>query len=46
MLAGEWYGVPPGQLPPEALETAKRHLRDYFAVAGLTERFDETLFFC
>jgi hypothetical protein len=44
MLAGKWYDVPPGQLLPEALETAKRHLRDYFAVAGLTERFDETLF--
>jgi hypothetical protein len=30
-------------LPPEALEIAKEHLTRHFAVAGLTERFDESL---
>jgi hypothetical protein len=32
-----------GECSSEVLELAKDHLRDYFAVVGLTERFDETL---
>lgn len=35
--------VPYGEDAPEMLETAKQHLRDSFAVVGLTERFDESL---
>jgi hypothetical protein len=43
MLAAKWHSVPAGQLPASTLETAKRHLQEYFTVVGLTERFDETL---
>ncbi|GEM_PF-276701 len=32
-----------GSYVPEALETARENLQNHFAVAGLTEKFDETL---
>ena len=35
--------TPFGQCGPEMLERAKENLEDQFSVAGLTERFDETL---
>jgi Galactose-3-O-sulfotransferase len=41
-LAGD-IETPFGQCTPEMLDTAKRHLDDHFAVAGVTERFDEML---
>jgi hypothetical protein len=43
LIAGIWDDVPFGQLGPEALELAKRRLRERFDVVGLSERFDETL---
>jgi hypothetical protein len=36
-------GLPFGRCTRKQLELAKRNLRDYFSVVGLTERFDETL---
>lgn len=38
-------GAPPpfSPLPAEAIEEAKRNLREHFAVVGVTEHFDETL---
>ncbi len=35
--------APFGRLPAEALEVAKDNLRDHFALAGLTEQFDEMM---
>lgn len=43
VLSGVWHGPRFGGCTDEMLETAKRNLRDRFAVVGLTERFDETL---
>ena len=44
MLAGaRQYDFPVGECTDELLEAAKRNLRDWFAVVGLVERFDETL---
>jgi hypothetical protein len=43
MLSGTWYSVPVGKCTPEMLVKAKENLRQHFRVAGLTERFDETL---
>ncbi len=50
-LAGEgivaqafaYNNVPYGQCSPALLTRAKQHLADHFVVAGLSERFDETL---
>ena len=33
----------PQDLPPDALDTAKSNMERYFAVVGITERFDESL---
>jgi hypothetical protein len=41
-IAGD-LSTPFGRCTDEMLETAKRNLDRHFAVAGLTERFDETL---
>lgn len=43
MLSGVWYDLGFGECTAEVLETAKRNLREHFAVVGLTEKFDETL---
>jgi hypothetical protein len=43
LISGVWSQVPYGELSPDALELAKRRLRDRFDVVGLAERFDETL---
>ncbi len=43
LISGVWDQVPYGELSPDALELAKRRLRDRFDVVGLSERFDETL---
>jgi galactose-3-O-sulfotransferase len=41
-IAGD-VETPFGQCTPEMLERAKRNLDEHFAVAGVTERFDEML---
>jgi hypothetical protein len=41
-LAGA-VAVPVGQCAPDLLESAKQNLRQHFSMAGLTERFDETV---
>lgn len=43
MLCGGYYIMEYGRLSREALEAAKTNLRQNIEVAGLTERFDETL---
>jgi hypothetical protein len=47
MISGYFPGVgvqPPFEpLPADALERAKKNLRDEFGLAGVTERFDETM---
>lgn len=48
LLSGEiegWWGAETDavQYSTTMLETAKNNLKDYFAVVGLSERFDETL---
>ena len=43
LISGIWEHVPYGELSADALELAKRRLRDRFDVVGLAERFDETL---
>lgn len=43
LISGIWDQVPYGELSPDALELARRRLRDRFDVVGLSERFDETL---
>jgi hypothetical protein len=43
LLSGVWNTVPCGHCSTDMLERAKRNLREYFAVVGLVERFDETL---
>lgn len=44
ILSGVWHGPAFGECTPEMLEMAKNNLHESFAVVGLTERFDETLF--
>ncbi len=44
IISGVWHGPKFGECTHETLEMAKRNLREDFAVVGLTERFDETLF--
>jgi hypothetical protein len=43
LAGGPWHDAPYGKCPPEAVEAAKHHLREYFSVVGLLKRFDETL---
>jgi len=47
MISGYFPGVgvqPPfAPLPADALEVAKANLRDHFGLAGVTDRFDETM---
>lgn len=43
MLCGIGDRLPFAACTTEHLQTAKKHLREHFAVVGLTERFDETL---
>lgn len=43
MLSGALDAVGYGECTSEMLEMAKQNLQSYFAVVGLTERFDETL---
>lgn len=43
LLAGISRSIPFGGLGTEHLELAKRNVEEHFAVAGLSERFDETL---
>jgi hypothetical protein len=42
-ISGVWQKPGFGECTQQTLETAKRHLRQHFAIVGLTERFDETL---
>jgi hypothetical protein len=42
-LSDEWWNLPFGECTEKVLEQAKKNLREYFAVVGLIERFDETL---
>lgn len=42
-LAGQVHEWAFGEVTEEELETAKRHVRDHYALVGLTERFDETV---
>ena len=42
MIAGNWNERGFGPCTEEMLATAKQNLRSYFAVVGLTERFDES----
>jgi hypothetical protein len=43
MISGHWKDIAYGQCTREMLEMAKQNLREYFAVVGLAERFDESL---
>jgi len=43
LISGVDHGCEYGKCTPEMLEQAKQNLRDYFAVVGLVERFDESL---
>jgi hypothetical protein len=40
MIAGNWYLEGSGPCTPQMLETAKRNLKEHFALVGLSERFD------
>ncbi|HSM54759.1 MAG TPA: sulfotransferase family 2 domain-containing protein [Candidatus Sulfomarinibacteraceae bacterium] len=40
MISGNWHKRGFGPCTPEMLETAKRNLREHFAVVGLTSHFD------
>jgi hypothetical protein len=40
LAGGKWHD----ECTEEAVEAAKKNLREYFAVVGLVERFDETLY--
>lgn len=40
MISGNWHKRGFGPCTPEMLETAKRNLREHFAVVGLTSQFD------
>ena len=43
LAGGRWHDSPYGECPQEALEVAKQHLHERFAVVGLLGRFDDTL---
>ena len=43
LLSGHDQDIPCGACTPDLLEIAKRHIEQHFAVAGLTEQFDESL---
>lgn len=43
LLSGHDQDIPSGECSHELLDTAKRNIEQHFAVAGLTERFDESL---
>lgn len=43
LVSGVWNTVPFGLLGEDVLQQAKDNLRRHFAVAGLTERFDQSL---
>jgi Galactose-3-O-sulfotransferase len=43
LLSGHDEDIPLGKCGRELLDEAKRNLRDHFLVAGLVERFDESL---
>lgn len=43
LLSGHDQDIPCGQCTRDLLDTAKRNIEEHFAVAGLTERFDESL---
>lgn len=43
LLSGHDQDIPCGACTRDLLDTAKRNIEDHFAVAGLTERFDESL---
>lgn len=43
LLSGHDQDIPCGACAPDLLDTAKRNIEQHFAVAGLTERFDESL---
>ena len=43
LLSGHDQDIPCGQCTRDLLDTAQRNIEQYFAVAGLTERFDESL---
>lgn len=44
MISGTWGNLGFGECNRDVLEIAKKNLREYFAVVGIAERFDETLF--
>ena len=43
LLSGHDQDIPCGQCTRDLLDTAQRNIEQHFAVAGLTERFDESL---
>lgn len=43
LLSGHDQDIPPGQCTRDLLDNAQRNIEQHFAVAGLTERFDESL---
>lgn len=43
LLSGHDQDIPCGQCTRDLLDTAKSNIEQYFAVVGLTERFDESL---
>jgi len=43
LLSGHDQDIPCGECTPDLLDTAKHNIEQHFAVAGLTERFDESL---
>lgn len=43
LLSGHDQDIPCGQCTRDLLDTAQRNIENHFAVAGLTERFDESL---
>lgn len=43
LLSGHDQDIPCGQCTRDLLDTAKSNIEQHFAVAGLTERFDESL---
>lgn len=43
LLSGHDQDIPCGHCTADLLDTAKRNIEQHFAVAGLTERFDESL---
>lgn len=43
LLSGHDQDIPPGQCTRDLLDTAQRNIEQHVAVAGLTERFDESL---